>query len=260
MSFFSFRTSPALARFVVVYAAILTCGVFLLSPSVASAQNDPLEGFNRTMHNFNSWAVRSVINPSATLLEAWVPEPARRIGTNIYSNVTEPEFIVTNLFKGYYQDAGVSVARFAINSTLGLVGMFEVANSFGLKRREIEFGEAMCSIGAPVGSYLVLPLIGPTNVASAGLLTGFFAVEWYALSMISTILASADLVVDLSASAASLRHAADAPALNAEDTYQIQRTAYMLYLQKGCAEAGILQTPTIPTPIAKEKNLAQSKS
>ena len=208
-----------------------------LAGGTAQANADPLESFNRSMFSFNNEVVDHVLEPLSGLLRDWVPPPVREAGARFYDNLTEPEFIVTNLFSGNHGDAGVSAGRFAINTTLGVAGLFDPATEFGLIRRETEFGESLCHLGVATQPFVVLPLIGPTNVWSAGLLTGFFAVEWYALSLISSLLATADLVVDISASAASLRHVSDQPDMAARDPYTIQRDEYFQYIEKGCGAA-----------------------
>lgn len=226
-----------------LYALTLAAAVGL-GAGTSHAQADPLESFNRAMFDFNNRVVDHVIEPLSGAVTAWVPPALRQAGVNVYANLTEPEFIVTNLFSGRNDDAGVSAGRFAINTTLGIGGLFDPATEFGLIRRETEFGESLCALGVPTQPFVVLPLIGATNVWSAGLLTGFFAVEWYALSLISTVLATADLVVDLSASAASLRHAADQIDENAHDPYGVQRADYFRYIEKGCGVAA--SKPTLP--------------
>ncbi len=226
-----------------LFAIAVASGLALAVIPATRAEADPLESFNRVMFDFNTLATDTVIGPVAGALAAWVPQPVRQAGNNVYANLTEPEFIVTNLFSGRNADAGLSASRFVVNSTLGIGGLFDPATGLGLVRRETEFGESLCAAGVPTGPYLVLPLIGPTNVASAGLLTGFFAVEWYALSLISTLLATADLVVDISASAASLRHVADQPDRTQLDPYQLQRADYLQYLKKGCGDDGSRSTP-----------------
>ena len=208
-----------------------------VAAGTARANADPLEEFNRSMFAFNNQVVDHVIDTLSGLVRDWVPPPVREAGARFYDNLTEPEFIVTNLFSGHNADAGVSASRFAINTTLGVAGIFDPATEMGFVRRETEFGEAMCNLGVATQPFVVLPLIGPANVWSAGLLTGFFAVEWYALSLISSLLATADLVVDISASAASLRHAADQPDMAARDPYDIQRADYLKYIEKGCGAA-----------------------
>ncbi len=204
------------------------------APPPGPAAVDPLEPFNRSMFEFNNLVVDYVIDPLSGTLKAWVPPAVREAGTRVYDNLTEPEFIVTNLFSGNKADAGVSASRFAINTTLGVAGLFDPATGMGFVRRETEFGESLCRLGVPTAPFMVLPLIGPANAWSAGLLTGFFTVEWYALSLISTLLATADLVVDVSASAASLRHATDQPDMASRDPYVLQRAEYLHYIEKGC--------------------------
>ncbi len=120
-----------------------------------------------------------------------------------------------------------------INSTVGIAGLFDVATPLGLARQTGDFGEAMCAAGVPPGPYVVLPLVGPANVNSAGLLAGGVAVEVYLLSFISTTLAFADFVfIDVGGSAAALRYATDIPP--GADGYSVQRGEYEGYIKAAC--------------------------
>lgn len=213
-------------------------GILPVSTAGAAVIEDPLEQVNRSIFLFNEKAVIYVISPLSAALSEVVPEAAKQAGANFYSNLIEPEFIVTNLLTGNYPGAGASAARFGVNSTIGIAGLFDPASSMDITRTETEFSEALCKAGLPAGSYLVLPLIGPVNTVSAGLLTGFFAVEWYALSLISSVLATADLVIDFSASAASLRDIGEIPDTDGGDAYLTQRREYLEYLLPACAGAG----------------------
>ncbi|MBI1208104.1 MAG: VacJ protein [Azospirillum sp.] len=211
------------------------------------ARSDPLEPVNRAMFTFNDYAVYYVIDPLSDFTQTWIPIPVREIGKNLYENLTEPEFVVAHLLAGDHQSATNSFSRFVVNSTVGLAGAFDVASALGIERRHIEFGEALCAAGAPAGDYLVLPLVGPTNVTTASLVTGFIVGGWYLLSMISPILATADLVIDFSASAASLRYANDMPGHEPTDPYALQREGYLEYLAEACPAA---ETPTPAQPAA----------
>lgn len=208
------------------------------SGDVAGTGEDTLEAFNRRMFEFNKFTVDKIIAPSAQALDEWLPASVKTAGHNVYSNLVEPEFIVTNLMADNPEQAALSAQRFLINSTVGLAGIFDPATELGLHRREVEFTEGLCSAGISPGSYIVLPLIGPTNVTSSGLVAGFFAVEWWLLSWVSPIVATADLVIDLSASAASLRYARDLPSDGVDDPYLAQRDDYHAYIRKGCAVPG----------------------
>jgi phospholipid-binding lipoprotein MlaA len=207
-------------------------------PALPAIMGDPYETFNRQVFTFNAWLVHDVVNPAADWLGWILPLPIQQAGYNVYNNLTEPEFIVTNLFDSNPEGALRSGQRFLINSTLGIVGIWDVATWMGYQRREVEFIESLCSAGLDPGAFIVLPAVGPASVYPAALLTGFFAVEWYALAFISSTLATADLVVDLSASAASLRHTRDVPGAQTPDPYVVQREEFMRYLETHCANHG----------------------
>lgn len=199
-------------------------------------QPDPNESVNRGMFEFNTWLVRDWVDPMAGWLDQSLPELVKQGAQNIYANLTEPEFILTNSLVGDYDAAWVSTQRFLINSTLGVAGLFDVAEWMGYRRTETEFTDSLCAAGLDPGPFVVLPVVGPASSHSALMLTGFFAVEWYLLAYISPVVATADLVIDLSASAASLRFARDLPEGETVDAYAIQRDQYQNYLQTGyCA-------------------------
>jgi phospholipid-binding lipoprotein MlaA len=222
----------------------------LVSPAIAEAQTqgaggtgttvietpkDVLEPLNRALFGFNSTVVDYIVDPLASGLGAVTPPLVQRLGSNLYENISEPEFVFTNLLAGHPWDAAVSVGRFAVNSTLGLGGLFDAATPLGLKRRVTEVSEAMCKVGIPPGPYLVLPLIGPTNVFSGGLLGAALAAEWYALSLVSAALAAGDAVFDVSVSVASLRHVRDLPEDQSHDPYTAQQKDFWDYVKSGCA-------------------------
>ena len=220
------------------------------TPKVTTIETprDLLEPFNRAMFGFNSAVVNYVVDPVADGLGAVTPPFVHRIGTNLYENISEPEFVFTNLLAGHPGDAAVSVGRFAVNSTIGIAGMFDAATPLGLERRPTEVSEAMCKVGITPGPYLILPLIGPTNVFSGGLLGAALAAEWYVLSLVSTALAAADAVFDVSVSVASLRHVRDIPEDRNTDHYAVQQKEFWDYVKSGCApDEARKQTATITT-------------
>ena len=243
-------------------AATLASVAALAASSPAEAQTSPasstakagietprdlFEPFNRAMFGFNSAVVNYVVDPVADGLGAVTPDFVQRIGTNLYENISEPEFVFTNLLAGHPADAAVSVGRFAVNSTIGIAGMFDAATPLGLERRTTEVSEAMCKVGITPGPYLLLPLIGPTNVFSGGILGAALAAEWYVLSLVSTALAAADAVFDISVSVASLRHIRDIPEDQHPDHYALQQQEFWDYVKAGCApDAGKKLTTTEP--------------
>ena len=206
-------------------------------PAVAakSAPSDPLEPFNRTMFKFNQAVLANVINPTADYLGPRLPAPVITGLGNAYSNLTEIEFILNNLLTGAPLAAATSVGRFVINSTVGIAGLFDVASSLGLQRRELDYVGSLCQTGVPPGPYLVLPLVGSTNLYSSATLASAVALEVYGLSFISAALAAADfIVIDLGGSAATLRYIDTVPVGKNEDPYHALRRDHLDYVQKAC--------------------------
>ncbi|CAK0780547.1 phospholipid-binding lipoprotein MlaA [Gammaproteobacteria bacterium] len=197
---------------------------------------DPYESANRKLYGFNQWLVFAVVEPLADWLDKKLSKPVKQAGQNIYANLVEPEFIVTNWMVGDSQAAWASAQRFLINSTVGVAGLWDPASRMGIYRTEVEFTEALCTAGMDPGNYVVLPAVGPVSSTSAMLVTGFFAVEWYLLAILSPTIATIDLVIDLSASAASLRYARDLPDGALQDPYIYQRTGYRAYLEPRCGQ------------------------
>jgi len=194
---------------------------------------DPLESFNRAMYSFNKAAVEEVINPAVAAVGPHIPGPVIHGIGNAYRNLTEVEYILNGLLRRDAPMFATSVSRMAINSTVGIGGLFDVASRLGIERQTGDFGEALCSTGLPAGPYLVLPFIGPTNAVSAPVLAGGVAIEVYLLSFISTTLAFADfLVIDIGGSAAALQHMTDIPP--GADGYAVQRDEYDRYITDAC--------------------------
>jgi phospholipid-binding lipoprotein MlaA len=216
-------------------SAATIAAVLLMSAGAARAQSaDPLEGFNRQMYGFNKAFVEHVINPTVDTVGPYIPPLVVEGLGNAYSNLTEVEYLLNGALRRDAGMAATSAGRFVINTTVGVGGLFDVATPFGLPRQTGDFGEAMCAAGVPPGPYIVLPLAGPANVTSAGLLIGGVAVEVYLLSFISTALATVDfLVIDLGGSAAALRYATDIPP--GADGYAVQRSDYKSYITAACS-------------------------
>ena len=130
--------------------------------------NDPYEPFNRLSHGINKGADRVFFKPASEGYGNIVPEPVRRGFSNVASNLDEPRTMVNHLLQGDLQDAGHTFFRFAVNSTLGVFGIFDPAgSSFALEQRETGFADTLASWGARSGAYLELPLFGPSSERDA---------------------------------------------------------------------------------------------
>jgi phospholipid-binding lipoprotein MlaA len=166
----------------------LVCAFGLLAAGCASADNqeaatadDPLEPMNRYFFDFNQKLDRNAALPAATFYTATMPNPARRSIHNFLDNLGGPVTVVNDLLETQFRNAGNAAARFVINTTIGLAGIFDVADGWGLPGRDRDFGETLGSYGVPQGPYLVLPFRGPTAVRDLGgnYIDGFFSPLYY---------------------------------------------------------------------------------
>lgn len=136
--------------------------------SARPAKNgDPLEKFNRATYAFNDALDRMLARPVAKAYRRVVPEPGRVAVSNVLSNFEYPETLVNSALQGKFKDASQDLARFVVNSTLGIGGLWDPATKFGLPRHDEDFGQTLGKWGVPTGPYIVLPLLGPSNFRDA---------------------------------------------------------------------------------------------
>jgi phospholipid-binding lipoprotein MlaA len=219
-------------------SVLLALAVLLvLATRPARAADDPLESFNRAMFSFNNALLVNVVDPIAEFAQTSLSPGVRQASSNVYNNMIEWEFVLTNLMQGNYTDSRVSLERLAINTTIGIGGIYDRAAGMGLVRRETDYSEAVCSLGIPPGSFLVLPAIGPANATSFGAAVVVFSGGYYLLGQVATWLVVFDVVTDVAVGAASLRHVTDRPAISS-DPYVVQRQEYVDYINRGCAKPG----------------------
>jgi phospholipid-binding lipoprotein MlaA len=122
-----------------------------------------LEYYNRSMFNFNYHVQKKVFNPVARGYKNVTTQSVRDRVTQFFDNLEEPVYAVNNLLQGSLKNTGISVGRFALNSTLGLAGMFDVAKGFGLERQKNSFDATLARYCVPDGPYFVLPFVGPAT-------------------------------------------------------------------------------------------------
>jgi len=130
----------------------------------AEEMHDPVEGFNRAMFAFNDTVDTMIFRPISALYGYLMPPPAKSAAQRFFTNLTAPVVMINDLVQLDGTDAAVTAGRFAINSTVGVLGLFEMAEDFGLKPHSADFGQSLHSYGVGPGPYLVLPLLGPANV------------------------------------------------------------------------------------------------
>jgi phospholipid-binding lipoprotein MlaA len=205
----------------------------IATPVPAQAQSDPLGTFNSWSYAFNRVLLDSVINPVVEVVRT-LPPPVRDAASNFYSNLVEPVSALSWAMAGNAENAARSVARFSVNSTVGLGGIFDPARDVGLPLRKKYFSEGVCALDIPTGPYLVVPGVGPSTVgifaAGAFLLFG----TTYLVSYVSLELVIASLAMDFIDAAATLEALSASTGASAESL----QAAFEQYLRdSGCTRA-----------------------
>jgi|TARA_R110002153_G_scaffold20857_6_gene70426 phospholipid-binding lipoprotein MlaA len=163
----------------------------------AGDPRDPLEPVNRVMWDFN-WEVLDayVLRPITVGYVTVMPQFARTGLLNAAENLQEPANFMNNMFQGKVDDGMDSLARFVLNSTVGLFGTIDVASHIGIVEKEEEFGETMGVWGVNTGPYLMLPALGPNDPRSftgsvvdgmvypMAIIDGQFAIARYLVSLL----------------------------------------------------------------------------
>ncbi len=167
--------------------AIAALTVMLLSAGYAHADSvdrvresyevfDPIEPVNRAVFGFNDFLDRILFEPLAKGYKAVTPSFVRDSIQSFMRNLQSPLLIGNNLLQGNVGDAGIATGRFVINSTVGVLGLVDVADAQGLKYKDEDFGQTLAKWGVGDGFYLVLPVLGPSTLRdTAGLAVDSFA-------------------------------------------------------------------------------------
>jgi len=201
-----------------------------------NAQNvknvDPMESFNRGVYEFNDAFDKSLGKPVAQAYAKYIPGGVRRSVSNFFSNLWEPSSMINALLQGKLQIAASTTGRFLINSTAGLLGLFDVASKLGVMEHEEDFGQTLAVWGVPDGPYLMMPFLGPSNVRD---LTGL-TVEWFGTDLVPVLFEDGVMwgmvAVRLLDSRASV--------LGIDDTLDLQIDPY-LFLREGYRQSRLIQ-------------------
>lgn len=130
-------------------------------------ERDPLEPVNRRIHGFNEVVHQWFFDPVAGAYEWAVPTPGRRAIFRLFENLGEPVTFVNHVLQLEPTDAGATGARFLVNSTVGVVGLFDPAERVGLDQRPTDFGQTLAVYRVGSGPYLVVPVLGPATLRDA---------------------------------------------------------------------------------------------
>lgn len=149
-----------------IFPALLLCvllaGCATMPPN-GPMENDPLEGFNRTMFRVTIAADKAVFRPTALVYRRVVPEPIRLSFRNFLANLNTPVILANDILQGEVDRAGITIVRAGINTTVGIGGLVDVATRWGYPRHSEDFGQTLAVYGVGEGFYLFIPILGPGN-------------------------------------------------------------------------------------------------
>ena len=142
---------------------------------------DPLESFNRAVFWFNDQVDSYIFKPIAVAYSFVTPKLAKDAIARGFDNLGAPARFANDLLQGEFADAGTTGARFLINSSIGIAGLFDMAEDMGLAAQPADFGQTLYVYGVSSGPYLVIPILGPTTLRDGfgGLVDGAFNPFFY---------------------------------------------------------------------------------
>jgi phospholipid-binding lipoprotein MlaA len=240
-------------------AAVAACGppasrTGVLRAPAGRPDNDPIESVNRKVFWFNDKVDVYVLEPVAKGWDRVAPDPVQRSVANFFSNIRFPIVFVNDVLQGKPRLGAEDVGRFAINTTVGVVGFFDYAARLGLEPHVEDFGQTLGWWGVPAGPYVVWPIIGPSNPRDSVGLFGDSAasiapwfVDWY-------ILAAARVFDTVNARAMLLETVTEAKRASF-DYYSFVRNAYFQRRQaliNDSAGGGTLDQESLYYPAAQE--------
>ena len=216
---FSITAAGRLGALLVALAVLGGC-------ATTSSPVDPFEPINRSVYKFNERLDKAVLQPTARVYRAVLPSFVRQSVGNFFSNIDDVRVVLNNALQGKFKTAYSDFGRIAINSTLGMLGLFDIASEAGIEKHQEDFGQTLGWWGIPDGPFIMLPLFGPSSVRD----TGGFAVDWLTdpITYVDPSRAHNQLMatrlINRRAELLDAKQVLDAAAL---DSYQFTRDAYL---------------------------------
>lgn len=210
-------------------ACVMTLGACAtVTQTERSKRVDPFESANRAVFNFNEGLDKHVVKPVAQAYVKVLPDPVRQGVTNFFGNIGDIFVAANNLLQGKPTQAVSDLGRVLINTTVGILGLFDVASDAGLEKHKEDFGQTLGVWGVNTGPYVVLPLFGPSNVRDT---VGFgvdlstdFVMNTGSLNTEAKVLVNTLRIVNFRANTLDAEHLVEEAAL---DRYSFIRDSYL---------------------------------
>ncbi len=187
--------------------------------------NDPIEPLNRFFFVITDMIDTVALRPLAVLYGFVMPEPAKRSVRNAFRNLNEPRVFANKLLQAEFEGAGIAVGRLLVNTTVGVAGLFEVADDWGMPRQTADFGQTLYTYGIGPGPHVFVPILGPHSTRHAVGRVGDIVMDpmfWLVPSSITLPLAAGNAVTTRE----TLIEPLDALREGSVDYYTALRAAY----------------------------------
>lgn len=158
------RLAPVLASLCLTFTATHAVADTATASGALGQISDPFEGFNRGTYGLNKGLDRAVLRPAAITYRRVLPKPAREGVHNVLSNLGEPVVFLNDVFQLQPGPASQTVVRFGVNTTAGVLGVFDVASQMRVFHHFADFGQTLGHYGVASGPYVFLPIFGPSSV------------------------------------------------------------------------------------------------
>ncbi|MEE8321286.1 MAG: VacJ family lipoprotein [Gammaproteobacteria bacterium] len=158
-------------KFMSCYRLVFVIAILTIIPGCATTgvtdSRDPFEGFNRGVYKFNQAVDNALFTPLGKAYNAVTPKVVNKGVSNFFSNLGDIAVVANDLMQFKPGQAVSDAARFIFNSTIGLLGVFDVSTGMGLPKHNEDFGQTLAHWGVGSGPYLMFPLFGPTTLRDA---------------------------------------------------------------------------------------------
>jgi phospholipid-binding lipoprotein MlaA len=154
------RNRPVLMAIMLLQLAILG-GCASQQVTLTDPERDPWEAYNRKIHSFNMGLDRAILRPVAKGYDVIMPDAPQRGVRNFFKNLAYPVTFINLILQGKFEDSLTATGRFLMNSSVGLLGFFDVATKVEIPKYDEDFGQTLAVWGWKDSRYLVMPLFGP---------------------------------------------------------------------------------------------------
>ena len=138
--------------------------LIIFSTTIFSTEVDPFQEINEKTHNFNLVLDEQLATPVARINKKVTPDLVEKSITNFTHNIEDLSIAINNILQGKINNGISDLLRFTINSSLGVLGFFDVASNLGFEKHDEDFGQTLATWGMGAGPYIVLPGLGPSNL------------------------------------------------------------------------------------------------